>query len=683
MEGAYSVHTEAMLFVVLAPFALMTSLPPVQIEGPEPFKRVAAAFVQDWGEAVSGRKVRLALDAKLGEEEFRIEAGREVLVSASTPRGAAWGLSSLGEAMATGSKQPVSLRGKPEVRFRAINLDVARRYHSPSTLRTLIRWCNVAKISTVQLHLTDDQNWMLPTDTLKGIDRHNQHGKPTYTRQELIDLQRFAEDRGVSIIPEIDMPGHSSLMVKHDPEVFQIQGSESRGCVNFGSPKVREKLKALLTEAAKLFPKAPYIHLGGDEAWYPNAEKDPLMQATMKALGERMGPQEVFVDFLGDMAEHVLSLGKAPIVWEGFHASEYAKRRIPKETLVVAWEGPYYPAKQLAPDGFRVINAGWDPHYVVNHLPYDVNTLVPLERILNSNPQTFAIMHWSNPAEASFQFQTPIEGSLMCWWEGPEWNAQRILPARMLAFGQVLWNRQSRLGYSAFVERYRKLEVAMEGPRLGFRVDGKVSQFTDRAEFRFVPVGSEKLRLAVRQDGQVPTEQDLIEGDRVTVEKSGVLAVQAFLGSKAVGEVWFHPVKKVSVERSLTTGARVTTSGERDHQFGVENLVDGISDDPTAYWLTYPSPQTATIDLGSVQAVRRIQVVTQWQNGAPTSYRVEGSADGRSWVVLVDRKGNKDRATAEGYSDAVSGTYRYLRLTALGGELFPPTVSRILEVRAF
>ncbi len=664
-----------------------------RLNAPAEFSAVADSFSQDWDISIdpkASRQIQVAQNLELGEEEFDISVGDEIVVSASTARGAAWGLSHLGESLTTGSREPKSTRQKPDVKFRAINIDVARRYHSPSTLRMLIRWCSTAKLSAIQLHLTDDQNWMLPTDVLKGIDRHNEHGRPTYTKQELIDLQKYAEARGVSIIPEIDMPGHSSLMVKHDPAVFQIQGSESKGCVNFGSPQVRGKLKALLTETAKLFPNAPYIHLGGDEAWYPNAEKDPLMQASMKALGKGKGPQEVFVDFLGEMAEHVLDLKKTPIVWEGFHASEYAKQRIPKSTIVVAWEGPYYPAKQLQPDGFRVINAGWDPHYVVNHLPYDVNTLVPLERILNSNPQTFGIVHWSNPADATFQFKSPIEGSLMCWWEGPEWNAQRILPARILAFGQVLWNRKDRPTYEAFIKRYQQLDQAIESPRLGLKatIKGTLpknnSQFTEQVKLNFSGV-SKSVRFAVRRDGQTPTLEDLIEGNQVLVDQSCTLAVLAFDGNKPVSETWFRPFKRVTFQRSLTTGAKITSSGERDHQFGIENLVDGISDDPTGYWLTYPSPQTATIDLGSLQPIRRIQVVTQWQNGAPTSYRVAGSVDGKTWTDLVNRSANDEKSTPEGYTDTLKEpvSVRHLRITALGGKLFPNTISRIVEVRAF
>jgi N-acetyl-beta-hexosaminidase len=579
------------------------------------FQAVADAFAMDWKLRMSknGTLIQITSDPTLAEEEYQLEVGKTVSVRASTTVGAAWALSTLGTRLQETKLRPFKGQDKPSVGFRGLVLDVARRYHSPSTLRTLIRWCNVAKVRTIQLHLTDDQNWMLPTKVFPGVDKNNTHGKPAYTAQELTDLQIFAEARGVSIFPEIDLPGHSTLLVKSNPKLFQIQGSESTNCINFGSPEAREKLKALLTQVYKLFPRSKYIHIGGDEAWYPNAEKDPQFAARGSS------PQEVFVDFIADLAEHVIASGRTPIVWEGFHASDYSKRRIPKQTLVVAWEGPYYPAKQLIPDGFKVLNAGWDPYYVVNHYPYDVNTLVPLERLLNSSPQTFGIVQWGRPEEASFKFQDAkaVQGSMLCWWEGHEWNAQTILPPRILALGASLWNPSKRPSYDALVAKWMQVQT-----RLG--------------------------------------------------------------ESKAVRPEQAIPVKKGTPSPSLTTGCHVAISGDRDPQFSAQNLVDGISDDPTGYWLAYPCPQTAAIDLRAPRTVSLIQVVTLWQHGAPTSFKVEGSLDQKTWQMLVDRSGNKEPSKPEGYSNQIPPTQvRYLKLTALGGELFPTTMARILEIRAF
>lgn len=656
------------------------------------FSRQFQAFSKDWqvqSDPKAPRKLQVLRNLKLGLEEFQISFGKDIVVEASTPRGVAWGLSSLGRKLVEGSQLSGKIRSKPDIQFRGLCLDVARRYHSPSTLRNLIRWAGVAKVSTVQLHLTDDQNWMLPTETLKGIDGGNRHGQQAYSRLQLKELQQFAEDRGVLIVPEIDLPGHSTLLVKHDPGIFQIQGPSSN-CVNFGSTQVRGKLKALIDETAKLFPKAPYIHIGGDEASYPNAENDPAMKLAMQRLGEDMTPQDVFVDFIGELADHVIKLGKTPIVWEGFHASEFAKRRIPKQTMVVAWEGAYYRPARLQADGYRVINAGWDPYYTVNHFPYDVNTMVPLERLLNLKPQAFAVVEQIHPDIAPIMLKNSVEGSLMCWWEGHEWNAQTILPPRILAFGDSLWNTKSRPAYDRFLMGYRGTWSAMEESAFGFAtsvsgtVSGNDSQFTEKATFEFVSA-QKGLKYAVRTDGREPGPADIIKGNRFSMTHSGVLSVKTYGDGPFGGEMRFFPMKKVTVQRSLTTGAKVTTDWGRDPHFGVEHLVDGISDDSTGYWIAFPFGVDAAIDLGSVKSIKRTQVVTQWQNEAWTKYRLSGSVDGKEWVNLAAQDGIPMKATPEGYSETLpeAVSARYLKITFLGGELYPSTMGRILEVRAF
>ncbi len=532
--------------------------------------------------------------------------------------------------------------------FRGVLLDVARRYHSVSTLRTIVCWCGASKVHTLILHLTDDQNWMLPTTVLAGVDANNTHGKPAYSRREIIDLEEFAAKHGVALVPELDLPGHSSLLIKFDSTLFQIKGSESDGCINFGSPLVRKKVKALLNEVILLFPRAPYIHLGGDEAWYPNAEKDTQMAAFMKTLGPGKTPGDVFVDFVAEMAQQVLDDGKIPIVWEGFPPSDFAKKRIPKRTLIAEWDGGFYPAKQLIPDGFKVINAGWDPYYVVNHYPYDVDTLVPLERLLHSSPMKFGTVDTGSHPDVAATLQDPnaVGGSLLCWWEGQEWNAQTTLPPRIFAFGASLSDGVAPNDYLGFMKTYKKVSAGIAKATRPFVADvtGTLPEndreFESTATVRLVS-SNKALRYAVRHDGLPPTVADGIDGSTFTVKQSEVVAIQAFTGDSAEGETLFLPFKKVTVVRSLTTGCPISFEGDRDPQFSASNLVDGVSDDPTAYWLAYPCPQSVTIDLRAVKPVNRIQVVCLWTNAAPTSYRVEGSIDKKLWKQLVDRSANK------------------------------------------
>ncbi len=542
----------------------------------------------------------LLRDATLGAEEFRIETSRaETRVYALDSQGAAWGLQVVRRRYRGERTERGVFQDGPAFPYRAVMIDVARRFHSLRTLFELVDECAEARIGLMQLHLTDDQNWMFPSTVLEGIDKGNTHGKPAYTVAELESLQDYAYARGVRLVPEIDLPGHSTLLVKHDESVFKIDGSPSGNCVNFASPVVRARLKALLVEVMEVFDEAPYIHIGGDEAWYPETEGDEDFRATVKRLGEGADASAVFVEFVGELASFVLEHGKTPVVWEGFGRSDWAKRFIPKETVVIAWEGHYYSPDLLVEDGYRVVNAGWDPLYVVDHYPGDNFTMVGLERLLGFDPwRVGTVNRAASPFEWRLDRSGRVEGAMMCWWEGKEEHAMMFLPDRIQALGWRLWTG---------VENKRGLEPPKPGR----------------------------------------------------------------------SRAW--PLPEATAEH-LARGAMVRASGTVDG-FGAERLVDGVVD-RLGYWLSFPTPAVATIDLGVAKEVSEVTVLTFWDGSAVSRYTVEVSLDGVSWSTVADASGNEVVATEAGYRHAFEARpVRFLRVTALGSSKYPSfSMGRIVEV---
>jgi hexosaminidase len=658
------------------------------------FAPVIAAFQVDWSINTGSKSklVEISNDPRLKEEEYRIDFGPKIQIAVSTRTGLAWALQTLGQLIDTKPKV-ARIHDSPEVSFRCLTMDVARRFHSISTLRTMVRWCQLGKVRYLQLHLTDDQNWMLPTTVLKGIDQRNQHHQPAYTESELQDLQAFASPRGVTIVPEIDIPGHSTLLVAHDSATFKLQNSESSNCVNFGSPVVRTKLKALIQETAKLFPDSPYIHIGGDEAWYPNAEKDPQVKASITKMGPQANPGDVFVDFVGDMADEVIRLKKTPVVWEGFGPGEYAKRRISKKTVVIAWEGNYYPADKLLQDGFRVVNAGWDPNYVVNHFPYEAFTLVPLERLYKSSYKRFGIVDWAGGSKQAIDLpESPgLEGSMLCWWEGYEWNAHRVLPDRIAAFGARLWNPTGEQDYRSFKSRFTASSAQVT--TRAFPCPILILPGMENGDLQFPnKEGSVDLdlnylqshQIAWRTDGKVPDLSDIKKQSNIPVTKDMILTIQAFKNGRPEGDTEYlschlvHPIENLAFLRP------VTTSCANDPEFGASRVTDGVADLLSAHWIAYPNPQKLTIDLGSTTEVGRIEVVAFWATGAPTKYRLALSTDNKTFTNVVDASNQSAPSTKEGYVHRFSPVKaRYIRIETLGSSLYPSTMTRINEIRVF
>lgn len=603
----------------------------------------AKTLATGWGFRLGKRMhgavgVHTALDPKLPPEAFQVRVGTTITITSGSMQGVHWGLHHVGERIALDEPIERFESGQPAYPFRCVMVDVARRYHSPETLKWVMVWSAAARIPYVQLHLTDDQNWMLPWRGKNSPSTFNQHGKPAYTESEIRDLNAFAESCGVTIIPEVDLPGHSSLLIRSNPTLFRIAGSGSDSCINFADPVVVAESKRLLHEAARLFPKSPYIHFGGDEANFSGASANGHFLARMRELGSGADAHTVFTDYIGQLADEVVRLGKKPLVWEGFGPSAFAKQRMPKELVVIAWEGRYYAPDQLEKDGYPIINAGWDPNYVVNHFPNNAMTLVPLERHLQYNPRRFGLVDYVRDSEKEhfFSKSAKLVGGLLCWWEGHEWNTCALLPPRILAHGERLWKGEaSRSDYSTFLTRYKRLTQHFSN--LGQSGSGNE---TDRF------------------------------GQGVIVK----------------GEAWPKPLFELglSTKRVQHKGYNRLVSLSlpgKDPHFGPDKLTDGIVDSLDSYWLSFPPGQTATIDLGDVQSIRELHVYPFFGIQRPIRYRISISEDNEVWREVVDRAGENPPASREPYVHSIGPVMaRYIRFETLRSDQFPPTITRVHEI---
>ena len=240
----------------------------------------------------------------------------------------------------------------------------------PSTRSASASACAGCTIRFLQLHLTDDPAFTFPSTAFPKLAAQPQHGGPAYTLEELRDLERYACERGVAIVPEMEVPGHAGAMNRAMPELFKIRGTKPYGhhaSINFANPAVVQAVDTLVGEMCEVFRSSPYFHVGGDEADLAFAHQHEDFQAAFKqfGLGEK-GQGQLYRHFLIQMDEIVRKHGKRMIVWEGFHRDPRSQFQIPKDVIVMEYECPFYPPEQLVADGFTVVNAAWTPLYVVN-----------------------------------------------------------------------------------------------------------------------------------------------------------------------------------------------------------------------------------------------------------------------------------------------------------------------------
>ena len=314
--------------------------------------------------------IALAIDPSLAKEAYRLDVADTANVTAGNYQAVALGTATLLQSLAVRGGEValprMSLQDEPQADFRGLMIDVARKYHTIESLKDMVELCRLYKVRYLQLHLTDDQAFTFPSRAYPKLNEKPQHGGKCYTIEMLQDLVAYADARGVTIIPEYEVPGHSAAANRAMHDLFIIAHTkpyEHHASINFCKAEVMQAVATIVGEMCEVFQSSPYFHIGGDEADLALADQNVDFQAAMKKYG-LPNQHELYRQFLCRMDEIVKKHGKQMIVWEGF--GRHGKIQIPKDIIVMSYEIRFYLPHDLVNDGYKVVNASWTPLYVVN-----------------------------------------------------------------------------------------------------------------------------------------------------------------------------------------------------------------------------------------------------------------------------------------------------------------------------
>src|SRR5262249_40624691 len=237
----------------------------------EPSVRIELATGGELGALPAPMGVSPTGDGPPDERHALTIEGHQVVVRAAEPVGVARGLTTLLQLLAappSSNAGEVSLPGArvldaPRYAWRGLSLDLARTFFTLDEVQRVIDLLALYKLNVLHLHLTDDQSWRLPV----GRSAENSKSDVTfYSTEDLRGLAAYAEDRFVTIVPEVDTPGHASAFVRMRPEL-----NAGRNVVEFHTawldpelPATFEVVEEVLAGVAAIF-RGPYIHIGGDE----------------------------------------------------------------------------------------------------------------------------------------------------------------------------------------------------------------------------------------------------------------------------------------------------------------------------------------------------------------------------------------------------------------------------------
>lgn len=407
--------------------------------------------------------ISLVFDYTLEAEEHRISTDQNIMIRGGSYNAISAAMTSLLHLIEKKGNDIlfplVKIRDYPDASYRGLMIDLARRWHTIQTLKKLIDLSTFYKLNYIQLHLTDDQSFTFPSKTYPKLATKNRH----YSKEELVDLVEYAQRRGITLIPEIDIPGHSKKIIEAYPEIFSPKlkywgknmwgGDAINNVINIGSEEVYVALNILLDEVIEIFHTSPYIHIGADEATIDNLDGDPLTEAMMKRenLGDNV--HELYRHFIVRMNEMVKNKNKTMCIWEGFKRE--GKVQIPKDIIVFEFESLYNLPNHLVEDGYTLVNTSWVPLYVVGTgiegewLPRKWEP----KKIYSWNMWQWENFYHKSPASKKpIQLEkTPlIIGAQMCAWEQADHGEIPSLRKRVPPFVERIWNTDYKWTYEEF-----------------------------------------------------------------------------------------------------------------------------------------------------------------------------------------------------------------------------------------
>lgn len=383
--------------------------------------------------------IRLKLVSKSAlpnPEAYRLSVtASDVRIDASDPRGLFYGAQTLRQLVDNRSIAAVEITDAPRFKWRGLLIDVARHFFDKKQMVQIIDEMAAFKLNVLKLHLTDYQGWRIEIPAYPKLTEVGSliDGKPRYfSTAEMQEIVKYAADRHIMVVPEIEMPGHAGAAARAYPEYFDKDG----GAFNPANPKTFDFIRGVLTEVARIFP-APYLHFGGDEVgdetWVGMADVDKL-----KAEHGLKSTDEVEAYFGRRVVATIESLGKRPMAWD-----EQVDAQAPKSVVIQWW-------RIGKPDVLRAAaNGGYDlVMSPANQLYFDYpqgpgEPGAPWEGN-QGGPQSIAkILAW-DPVPAGFTQEEEarvlgVEAAVWTEFIETERYLQFMTFPRMLALAEVAW----------------------------------------------------------------------------------------------------------------------------------------------------------------------------------------------------------------------------------------------------
>jgi len=325
-----------------------------------------------------------ANDETLGKEGYQMDISGHVIVKANTSTGIFYAMQSLLQLFKQNNKiQKGTIMDFPKYDERGFMIDIGRKYFEIEYIENLIRKLAWMKMNFIHLHFTEWNGFRLKSELFPGLAADQ-----SYSKEDIRRIQDYAAQYHVMVVPEIDIPAHSTAITEYNSYLgFKCQSMRSSWwqgdslnnegkawTLDITRREVISWIKALLDEWIPLFD-GPYFHIGGDEYQY-DREKYACEELVQRAkdMGYKY-PGDVFVAYINEINEQVKSYGKTTQIWNWWRFSQTPERinntsiQPDKDIVITAWNRPRL--ESILADGYRVVitsEEGEEALYIVPSL---------------------------------------------------------------------------------------------------------------------------------------------------------------------------------------------------------------------------------------------------------------------------------------------------------------------------
>lgn len=585
-----------------------------------------------------------------GAEAYRLEVHkRSIVIRAQTAAGAFYAvqtlrqlfppeINSLSPSGKTDWKAPCcTIADAPRFAYRGLHLDVGRHFFPVDYIKRYIDLMAFHKVNTFHWHLTDDQGWRIEIKKYPKLNSiaacrdstiigHNADqprrydGKPycgIYTQEEIREVIAYAQQRFITIVPEIEMPGHALAALSAYPELG-CTGGPYKAAGSFGvfddvfcagNEETFRFVEEVLTEVSALFP-GPYVHVGGDECPKTRWKTCPKCQARMKAEG--LKDEHELQSYFIRRAEKILAAqGKKLIGWD-----EILEGGLAPSATVMSWRGTeggiaaarehhdviMTPTSNCYFDYYQSKNVDTEPLAIGGYLPIEqVYAYEPVPDVLS-------------PEEARF-----ILGAQANVWTEyiatPDYLEYMLYP-RMCAMSEVQWTAKEKRDWSDFAGRLSDHLARLDALQVHYAksiydVEGVFSQGT-----LTLRCNDPLLTIRYTTDGTAPSGQSTAYFAPIVLNRSVVVNAAAFRQEQQVGNIY---TAQCFVHKAL--GRPYTLSGRPEKYNGGDPLAltNGTLGSLRTWrnWVGLVNKDLdPVIDLGDVQSFE--QVTTHFLNNKPS-----------------------------------------------------------------